>query len=92
MGQGAADAVAQALLRAPILLRSGFDIGGKIVGMTFDDRHLLEGVGQYSGGQHASHSTAKNHRLPAPIHFLETFTKLIKTGAGPLEEVRGPAR
>jgi hypothetical protein len=76
----------------PITLRPGVQTAGKVVGVTFDDRHLLEGVGQHSGRQHASYATAKNHCLPAPIHFLGPFTKLIKTGAGPLEQVRGPAR
>jgi hypothetical protein len=37
------------------------------VGVTFDDRHLLEGIGQHSGGQHAGRSIAENYRLPAPI-------------------------
>jgi hypothetical protein len=54
----------------PIILWSGSCSPGKVGGMTFDDRHLLEGVGQHSGGQHAGHSTAKNHRLPTPIHRL----------------------
>jgi hypothetical protein len=52
----------------PIILWSGSCASGKVVGVTFDDRHLLEGVGQHSGGQHAGQSIAKNHRLPAPIH------------------------
>jgi hypothetical protein len=43
-------------------------VSGKVVGVTFNDRHLLEGVGEDSGGQHASYATAKNHCLPAPIH------------------------
>jgi hypothetical protein len=54
----------------PIILWSGSCSPGKVAGMTFDDRHLLEGVGQHSGGQHAGHSTAKNHRLPAPTSRL----------------------
>jgi hypothetical protein len=51
----------------PIIMWSGSRAPGKI-GVAFDDRHLLEGVGQYSGGQQAGDSTAKNHRVPAPIH------------------------
>jgi hypothetical protein len=51
----------------PINVRSGCHPAAKVSGVTFDDRHLLEGIAQHSGGEHASHSTTKNHRLPAPI-------------------------
>jgi hypothetical protein len=50
-----------------MILRSGFHPVGRVVHVTFDDRHVLEGVSQHSGGQHAGHSTAKHQRPPAPI-------------------------
>ena len=39
----------------------------EVVVVTFDDRHLLEGVGQHAGSQHARHSATEHHRLPVAV-------------------------